>query len=321
MDNFSRHLRRLEQGVKVSIPTDENGFTGRECPNPDCLGVFKIKFGTGLKGENLPCHCPYCGHVGRQDNFWTQEQLAYIRSIALNEVSKALQGFTQDWDRELRQNSRNSFLKMSVEFKGGRHPIRYYQEKQLETSVVCDVCTLEYSIFGVFAFCPDCGTHNSLQILNKNLELVEKEIAFANTVEDTELSQRLIEDALENAVSSFDGFGRATSAAHSHKGTDPDQGKQISFQNLERAHKKVLTLFGFDLANGIDENSWKFVVRSFQKRHLLAHKMGVIDEEYVKKTQDPNAVVGRKITVVPDEVIKLVDLLKIIGKNLVDSLK
>src|SRR5258706_12405564 len=136
MDDAIRHLRRLENGMKISMPTDENGLTGRECPNPDCLGTFKIKFGTGLKGEKLPCHCPYCGHIAPQDQFWTQEQLAYIQSIAMNEVSKALKAFTQDWDRDLRQKTRNSFIKMSVDFKGEHHPIRYYKEKQLETNVI-----------------------------------------------------------------------------------------------------------------------------------------------------------------------------------------
>jgi hypothetical protein len=321
MDSYFRHLKRLEDGIKVSLPTDENGLTGRECPNSECLGNFKIKFGTGLKGEGLPCHCPYCGHTAQQDKFWTQEQLAYIQSIAMNEVSEALQAFTQDWDRDLRRSTRNSFIKMSVEFKGGHHPIHYYQEKQLETNVTCDVCTLEYSIFGVFAFCPDCGTHNSFQILSTNLELVEKEIAFAGTMEDAEFAKKLIEDALENAVSSFDGFGRATTVAYSNKSTNPDQAKEISFQNIESARRKVQTLFDFDLANGVNEDDWKFIVRFFQKRHLLAHKMGVTDAEYVKKAHDPHAVVGRKITIAPDDVIKLVGLLRTIGKNIVDNLK
>ncbi len=321
MNDAFRHLKHLEDGIQISMPTDENGLTGRECPNPECLGNFKIKFGTGLQGENLPCHCPYCGRIASHDQFWTQEQLQYIQSIIQNEVSAALKEFTQDWDRELRRSTRNSFIKMSMEFKGGHHPIQYYQEKQLETNVICEVCTLEYAIFGVFAFCPDCGTHNSLQILNKNLELVEKEIAFAGTSEDLELTKQLIEDALENAISSFDGFGRATTEAYSNKVSDPEQAKEISFQNIESARKKVQALFNFDLANGIHDDDWKFVMRCFQKRHLLAHKMGVIDEEYVKKAQDPHATVGRKIAVKSDEVIRLIGLLKIIGKHLVDTLK
>ena len=91
--------------------------------------------------------------------------------------------------------------------EGETPPIRYYREKRLETEVMCSNCALRYAIYGVFAYCLDCGIHNSQQILDKNLELAEKEAALAGTVE-SELATRLIEDALENEVSSFDGFGR-----------------------------------------------------------------------------------------------------------------
>lgn len=316
MNRAFRHLKRLEDGINISLPTDENGLTGRECPNPECLGNFKVKFGTGLKGENLPCHCPYCGQVAPHNKFWTSEQNDYVQSIAMNEVSKALKEFTKDWDRDLRQRSKNSFIKMSMEFKGGHHPIRYYQEKQLETHVVCDACTLEYSIYGVFAFCPDCGLHNSLQFLRKNFELVEKEIKLAQDSEDKELAKHLIEDALENAVSSFDGFGRATCLAFSDKASDQDQAKEISFQNINNAKNRVQTLFGFNMASSMDVNQWDFLVRCFQKRHLLAHTMGVIDEEYIKKANDPKAILGRKIVIAADEVIQLTQILGIVGNDL-----
>ena len=59
---------------------------------------------------------------------------------------------------------------------GSPHPIRYYREKKLETEVTCSGCTLQYAIYGVFGYCPDCGVHNSFQILQKNLELVAKEL-------------------------------------------------------------------------------------------------------------------------------------------------
>jgi len=321
MGNSFKNLRRLENGIKVSMPTDENGLTGRECPNSDCLGYFKIKFRTGLKGENLPCHCPYCGHVAGHDHFWTQEQLKYAQSIMANEVSKALKADVRDWDRSLRQSTRKSMIKLSMNFKGKSHPIRYYREKHLETNIVCETCTLEYAIYGVFAFCPDCGAHNSFQILQKNFELVEKEISLAQSSEDAELAKHLLEDALENAVSAFDGFGRATAQAYSNKASHPDTAEDISFQNIEGARKKIQVEFGIDLADGINKDDWDFVNRCFQKRHLLAHKMGVIDQEYVKKARDPQSIVGRKITVTPDEVTRLLELLKTIGKNLVDNLK
>ena len=310
------NLKRLEDGIRVSMPVDENGLAGRECPNPNCLGYFKIKFGTGLKEDNLPCHCPYCGHIAGPDQFWTQEQIEYARSIMKNEVTKALQADTQKWDRELRQSTKNSFIKLSMDFKGHSQPIQYFREKQLETSIICENCTLEYAIYGVFAFCPDCGVHNSYQILGKNFELVEKEIMLAENTEDKELSQILIEDALENAISSFDGFGRSICNAFSKISTNPAQTQNVSFQNIKNARNRVIDLFGFDFADGLDLDKWNMTIRCFQKRHLLTHKIGVIDQEYLEKVKDPDAVLGRKILVRQDEVLEFLVLMRLIGSNI-----
>ena len=70
---------------KLTIPTDENGLAGRECPS--CERYFKIKFGTGLKDPG-PCHCPYCNHVAPHDYFWTKDQIKYAESHVLNYAEK-----------------------------------------------------------------------------------------------------------------------------------------------------------------------------------------------------------------------------------------
>ena len=315
-----RRLERLGKGISISFPLDENGLAGRECPNPNCLGYFKIRFGTGLQGEDLPCHCPYCGHTTGQDQFWTQEQIAYITSVAQRRIDEALRADMRDWDRELRRKSRGSFLKLSVDYKGRSHPIRYYEEKQLETRVTCEVCTLEYAIYGVFAYCPDCGTHNSLQILNKNLELAKKQIVLAGQQEDRDFAVYLVADALENAVSAFDGFGRAACVACASAASDPAKVQKLSFQNLSGADRRLQDLFGFDLSATWPADEWAATCRCFQKRHLFAHKMGVVDQAYVDATADTQAVIGRKVAVSPEEVTALIDCLGQLGTRLTTAL-
>src|SRR5713226_4313855 len=68
--------------MTVSIRPDEGGYLGRECP--ECEHYFKITPGTGLKGEDLPCVCPYCGHHNSHDTFFTQDQIEYAQSVAVN---------------------------------------------------------------------------------------------------------------------------------------------------------------------------------------------------------------------------------------------
>jgi hypothetical protein len=293
-------------GSQFSIPivADEEGYLGRECAVQDCLGYFKITPGTGVKGP-APCYCPYCGHKGESNTFFTQEQLEYAKSVVLRKVTDALH---QDLKSLEFEHKTQGFLGIgiSLKVKSTPLPIRYYREKKLETAVVCDGCTLRYAIYGVFGWCPDCGAHNSLQILLKNLELARKELTLATTAE-TDLANHLVGDALENAVSAFDGFGRAICARKS---------ADIRFQSIPAARRKVHDTFGFDFADGLRPDEWECACRVFQKRHLLAHKMGVIDEEYLQKANDTGAVLGRKVRLTEAEVESAISIVETMGRRL-----
>jgi hypothetical protein len=291
-------------------------MTGRECPK--CELTFKIKPGTGLKGEHLPCHCAYCGHVADHDQFWTKEQIEYAKSVAIRQFADRLHDELKTL--EFNHPPRGPFgIGISMKLTTQPYPLRYYHEPKLETDVVCDRCTLVYAIYGAFAFCPDCGSHNSLTILQKNLELAEKMLALAST-QERDLSEHLIGDALENVVSALDGFGREICRVAAPKATNPTGAEDVRFQNLTGARARVQKLFGFDLMSFVHTQDWEFACRCFQKRHLLAHKMGVVDDDYVQATKDPAAIVGRKVQIGPEEVKRLIAVVRQLGEKLTGQL-
>ena len=309
------HLRRLGNSISIQIPPDESGFTGRECPDPACLGYFKIEFGTGLEGTGLQCHCPYCGHTAAHDHFWTKEQIEYAKSVAVRKITDALHNDLKMM--EFDHKPKGTFgIGMSMKVKSGRPtPIHYYREKQLETEIICDHCTLRYSVYGVFAFCPDCGQHNSLQILNKNLEVVGKMLDLAKGVEEA-VAERLTDDALEDCVSAFDGFGRESCRLHANVSRNPTKAEKMSFQNLEVANAAFLGLFGLDLSALLSAEEWQSAVTAFQKRHLVAHKLGVVDQDYIAKSGDTHAVVGRKIGIGGEEINALASIISKLAKRM-----
>lgn len=302
-------LSRLGNMINVPLRPDEDGYIGRECPNPDCEGYFKIKPGTGVKGP-APCHCPYCGHTGDSNSFFTKEQIEYAKSVAFRHLSDTLHQGLKPLERDIR--STGSFgLGLSIKVtQGAPVPIRRYREKNLETDIVCDQCGLGYAIYGVFGWCPDCGVRNSLQILMKNLELARKTLALA-AADEGDIAEVLIASALAGTVAGFDGFGRELCSNGENK---------ASFQNLERGRMRVQQEFGFDIADVVTEEEWRAAYRSFQKRHLIAHCMGVIDEEYVQKVCDPAAVVGRKVELSPDEVTMLIGIIEQVGRRLYEGI-
>ncbi len=307
-----RYLRSLDDKFMISLPTDKSGYLGRECPNADCRGYFKIMPGTGISGV-ITCHCPYCGHVADHSKFHTADQTEYAKSVAIREIMGAVTKDLKDLEFEIKPKGPFGIgMSMKVQ-PGPLHPIHWYKEEALETHVECSSCILQYAIFGVFAFCPDCGKHNSLQILEKNVELVSKMLDMAASAE-AELAGRLVENALEDCVSALDGFGREICRVHSKASADPDGMKKVSFQNLEGARQSVAALFKLDLAAGLIIDEWNAAVLAFQKRHLLAHKMGVMDADYVRKSGDSRAVVGRKVNVDAAEVRKLSQIISKLGQ-------
>jgi hypothetical protein len=318
MTFHSRHLRNLGDRINVTIPRDNQGYLGRECPDKACLGYFKVRPGTGLSGTDLPCHCPYCGHLGSHDTFWTPEQIEYARSIALGKIVDA---FRQDLKQlEFEHKPQGPFgIGISMKLKPGAPVlVKRYREKQLETYISCSECSLDYAVYGVFAFCPDCGIHNSLQILDRNLTLIQKQVALAAGLEDHELSRHLIEDALENCVSSFDGFGREACRVSARRAGVAKA--SYSFQNLERANDQLRKHFGVDFAAAVDSSFWQSAVLGFMRRHLIAHRAGVVDQQYLDETDDPAARIGRRIHIDAEEVHRLSEAVQELGKSLVKVL-
>lgn len=314
-----RHVDKLGSQFSISLPPDEEGLVGRECPVPECEGYFKIQPGTGLTGKNLPCHCPYCGHQAGQDQFFTKEQIEYAKSVVLNKVTDALLKDLKGWEFDHKPHGEFG-IGISMKVTGQPRPIHHYREKKLETEVVCDRCTLRYTIYGVFGHCPDCGVHNSLQILGKNLELVQKLLAVAEA-QEPQVARHLTENALEDCVSAFDGFGREACRVFSPKAKRPERAIEIRFQNISNARERVRELFAVDFASSLTADDWMKVQRAFQKRHLLSHKMGVVDETYLSATGESRSGLGRKIPLEGSEIAELAAQLRALGKALFRALE
>lgn len=305
--------------MHVSLPPDDDGMFGRECPIEACQSYFKIKPGTGIVQKGyMKCFCPYCGNEGVQTDFFTKAQIEYAKSIAIQRAQNEIGKMFQNWDRQLRSSTRNSFIKMKVNYKTSPRPIAYYVERELETHLTCESCSLQYAIYGKFAFCPDCGVDNTLQIFRANVSLVEKQLKQAIFQEDREFRDYLIHDALENVVSTFDSFGRnVISMTTKRFGT---RTLNISFQNLERARAAIQTEFGFDIVDGLEETKWVVLQNGFQKRHLISHNDGVIDPSYVQLSRDETAVIGRKVTVGSEEVFGMLPSVETLAENLQSGL-
>lgn len=315
-------MRRLDDPntISISIPlkADKDGYIGRECP--DCHKYFKVTPGTGLKDSSLPCTCPYCGRKGPSNDFFTRDQIEYAKSVMVQHIEGDLNNMFKKL--EFDTGPVGPFgIGMSLKVDHwSAPPLHMYGEKDLETYVECPSCSLKYAVYGVFAYCPDCGQHNSLQILTRNLDIVLKELDMAAS-SDADIHTALVANALEDCVSSFDGFGREVCHIHAADAiANTTKADSFSFQSLSGARAMVRSVFGIDFATACTTDDWNAAVRGFQKRHVLNHKSGVVDEEYVRKSGDTATPVGQRLVIEPTEVRELTRILLTLGTSLAGSL-
>lgn len=300
--HYSDQYKSSVTELVVTFPKDADGFVGRCCPNGNCKKYFKIDPTTGLSGSDAEIHCPYCGHGERTSAFATQEQIDYGNSLlhrqVLEESVKRLQAMSA-------RAFKSAPFPMWTEIQCDEVPVQHYKEQILETHVNCNKCALRFAIYGVFGLCPSCTQHNSDVILQANLEIIRKTLALAASLTDAEMKSKMIASALTDCVAAFDGFGRETCRAFSCKAVSPPKAEEIRFQNLNSARNHVKAQFGVDLSACVSANEWTSLVCAFQKRHLLAHKMGVIDEDYLEKTSQNKSLLGRKVALTHGEVIEI----------------
>ncbi|MCD6329968.1 MAG: hypothetical protein J7M10_06420 [Candidatus Cloacimonetes bacterium] len=306
-------MEDYEEKVSISLPVDSEGYLGRVCPNNQCKMYFKIH--PESASDNETCTCPYCGNKAHNNDYATDDQSETGNSLIFEQINDLLEKELKNMEFDIKPKG-DFGLGVSLKVKSGPPiPLHHYQEKQLETKIECSKCGLKYTVYGVFAFCPDCGQHNSLQILNRSLEVVQKLLTISEDAEP-EIANKMIENALEDCVSAFDGFGRELFKVSAKKASDEEKAKKVSFQNILGMQRKAIELFGIDPQNSLTRNEWDSTVMIFQKRHLLSHKMGVVDEEYIQKSQDRTARIRRKIKVSKEEVNSLCENLSKLAEYL-----
>lgn len=281
--------------VKVSFPLDKSGMIGRECPT--CKKYFKLKPGTGLPISE--CNCPYCGHRGESNEFFTQAQIDYAMSYAANQVLSPHLAKLNKSLKNLERTSNKSFIKIKV--TGFFNiPIINYSESDLETNVICDNCGLHFAIYGVFAGCPDCKKLNTLSVFRKSLEVARKKLALLdNPTVPTDLTEPILKDVLSSCVSAFDGLGKRLRVEHPT--VLPSQPRNL-FQNLDALDKVLNTSLFDNLEKILGQTRYKHMYQLFQVRHIWEHNSGVIDNDFIQKTKSSPSLLGRKYNLSKQEV-------------------
>lgn len=286
--------------VPALIISDEEGFFGRSCPK--CKSYFRVDHPSELM------RCPYCGHEDGNIAFITKNQLHFVDNIrrAFVAAFNARKSITIDLG------------KLASELPDNR-PGWVYSEERQQHQYECAKCKRKYDILGEYAGCPTCGKRNSLQVFEKHIAEVEQEFAKADAEIKDRLERQIEWEKLTRCISDFEAMARDIQTQLLLFPMTPKRRKDLqnlSFQNLLNANEALLKWFGFEILCGVSEDDKIFLNRMFNRRHVLTHNGGRIDQTYLDNTKDSTVRLNEQISVKSKELKRITPLLRTVAQNL-----
>lgn len=288
--------------IRVELQTDENGLTGRQCPS--CQRYFKLKFGTGLPIQTT--HCPYCEKEADSSDYLTPEQREYVLTAAIPEINRRvirpmMRDLGTSLHRSARQASRNSLIGLDIklDYREKHVPIAHYRERQLETSVTCENCSLEFAVYGVFASCPDCTQMNAPAVFRKSLEAATRRLSLHEDATDATTREAVLADAIIDSVSAFDAVGKEL--RRRFPDLLPNRPPNL-FQKLDALEEALAKAGGRTMLETLGEEAFDHVRLMFQVRHLYIHTLGVVDDAAIERVPALRSYLGRKYPLSRDSV-------------------
>lgn len=331
---FEDLIKKLQnmnnQQISIPIEADEKGYVDKECPSKQCEFLFKVNqedWKNLFKDEKV--WCPMCRYEAPADQWFTKKQIEHGKSEAFTvvkgEIDRALRTGAQKFNRK---QSRNAFITMSMEVKGGTQrtytlPAKAADVMQLE--IECEDCSAHFSVIGSAYFCPACGANSVVRTYNDSLrkikakidsvETVRKVLSDAVGIDEAELTCRsLVETCLSDGVTAFQKYCEGLYEL-TGKGKAPFNVFQRIDDGSELWHEVVSQ--GYDSWLTIDElRSLKLL---YQKRHILVHNEGIVDQKYIDKSGDSSYKIGQRIVVSKRDIEALLFSLEKLGNGLSDA--
>jgi len=325
--NLFKELERLEAGTSVSIPVeaDERGYVDKECPAANCRDLFKVlehDWRHVFREEQV--FCPRCGHSAPADQWWTTEQVEQAQGKAFAQVqsriSKAIRRDARDFNR---RQPREGFIKMSMKAHGAEHPsviVPLKTAEILEQCIECEQCHARYAVLGPAFFCPCCGGNSIDRMFGSALDKVRAKASRLDTIREAlsreanrdiaeSLCRSILESGIKDCVVAFQNYAyhRYVSIAGV---TNPPANV---FQRLDRGSELWRETTGKGYEDWLAPGELDHLRVLFQRRHLLAHTDGIVDQKYLDNSGDSTYRVGQRIVVTANEVVEMASLTAKLG--------
>ena len=304
-----------QPSVTACIQSDQQGLWGRNCPH--CEKYFRTN-------HVVPevTHCPYCAEVAPSVAFLSKDQRVYLTAC--------YDAFAQAY-RERRTVS------IGEEHVSDVNSAWHYSEVKQQFHFKCETneCGTEVDILGDYGFCPQCGRTNARKLFHEEIDCMLRRWQETNQdVADRNQRGEVWEDLTVKSVSVFEPFAKHIRLKLLLLPMTARRRKQlegISFQRPLAADEALMRWLDVGLlewpgsatipARMISPNEVVFIKKMVQRRHILIHNRGIVDQEYVDLSGDTCFALGERISIRSAEAKRFLERVHDMGLNLLDNVE
>jgi uncharacterized Zn finger protein (UPF0148 family) len=327
--NLLREIDRLKrESISIPIRADERGYLDRECPADACLLAFKVSIDDWEKlFRDEEVFCPFCRHGAPSNQWWTTEQVEQSQAQARAVISATIGNALHRDARAFNATAPRGFISMSMKASGSANRstaiVPVAAAEVLEQEIACVKCNARYAVLGPAFFCPCCGDNSVERMFDAAVAKVRTKVESIETVRqavrealDADRAEALcrstIEGGLQDCVVAFQHLAERLYVVPAGSKPPPtnvfqrlDEGSQLWKASVGKCYDDWLT--AAELAD---------LKLLFQRRHLLAHREGLVDDKYVQKSGDTAYRAGQRIVVSVVDVQRMVLLVEKLGRAL-----
>jgi hypothetical protein len=302
------------------MPLDEDGYFDRRCPSRECGAPFKVLFDDWRdKVSDAVCYCPICRNDTKAEEYNTPTQVRYIKQVVMayvqEQIGNALKRDTERFNRR----QQPGFVSMKMCYKPGSRPflMPLRVAELMQQKFVCEKCGCRYASIGAAFFCPACGHNSVIVTFDSTIDAVRKTIEHLPLIRETlaaaaskdtaqDAVRQILESQLAKLVGAFQRFAEAMFAKLPNAAQF--QTNKNTFQRLTESGNLWRQAVGEGYKDMLTATEMADLVRLFQQRHLVAHRDGIVDQEYIDKSGDTAYSVGQRLVVQEHAVLKLTEL-------------
>jgi uncharacterized Zn finger protein (UPF0148 family) len=323
-EHLQSQLRALSETTEIFVPleADAEGFLDKECPSEACVFQFKVAeedWKNIVRDEEV--FCPSCGHSADAQSWYTSEQIEAAKEFALGQITNGINAAMRaDAAASKRRAKRNSFISITLEAKGGRDavllPVAAANPMRLRTT--CEECECRYSYVGAAYFCPSCGKNSASHTFLQTLETIRTASGLGAQLRQTlgrdeaeVIARTLLEKAMQDTVMSFQRVSEQFYERRTGRAA-----KRNAFQRLDTGSELWEAELGASYESILGADAMRQLVIYYQQRHILAHQQGIVDADYLTRSQDTLYSIGQRLIIRETAVLNFAGLIEKLGKEI-----